>query len=97
RADFKVLLLNYKILHGLAPLYLRNTITLYVPPCPLISQEADLLLVIPRTKTKSLGHRVFSDRAPLLWNKLPAALKEADSIEIFKSRLKTHLFSPHFD
>ncbi|KAF7659593.1 hypothetical protein LDENG_00295270, partial [Lucifuga dentata] len=63
---------------------------LHVPPHPLRSQEADLL-IIPRAKTKSLGNRAFSYSAPLLWNKLPAALR--DSIEMFKSQLKTHLFS----
>ncbi|KAF7654822.1 hypothetical protein LDENG_00064330, partial [Lucifuga dentata] len=61
-----------------------NLITSSVPPRPLRSQEADLL-IIQRTKTKSLGHRTLSYHAPLLWNKLPAALKEADSIEMFKS------------
>ncbi|KAF7644341.1 hypothetical protein LDENG_00223680, partial [Lucifuga dentata] len=75
---------------------LPNLITTYVPPCPLRSQEADLL-IIPRTRTKSFENRAFSYRAPLLWNKLPAALKQDDSIEIFKSRLKTHLFSSYFE
>ncbi|KAF7663696.1 hypothetical protein LDENG_00202710, partial [Lucifuga dentata] len=99
RANFKVLLLlTYKILPGPAPLYLRNLITPYVPPCPLRSQEADLL-VIPRTRTKSLGNRDFSYCAPLPWNKLPAALKEVVSIEMptQKSQLKTQLFSSYFE
>ncbi|KAF7648640.1 hypothetical protein LDENG_00153810 [Lucifuga dentata] len=61
-----------------------NLITPYVPPLGLRSQQA-------RTKTKSLGNRAFSC-APLLWNKLPVTIKEADSVEMFKSRLKTHLF-----
>ena len=96
RADFKVLLLTYKILHGLAPLYLEDLVTPYIPPRALRSQQTNLL-VIPRTKTKSWGNRAFSYRAPLLWNKLPTAVKEADSVEMFKSRIKTHLFSLHFE
>ncbi|KAF7659804.1 hypothetical protein LDENG_00292780, partial [Lucifuga dentata] len=75
---------------------LRNLITSYVPPCPLRSQEVDLL-IISRINTKSLRNRAFSYCASLLLNKLPAALKEADSIEMFKSRLKTHLFSSYFE
>ncbi|KAF7653040.1 hypothetical protein LDENG_00088080, partial [Lucifuga dentata] len=82
--------------HSLAPLYLRNLTTPYVPPRPLRSQQTDLL-IIPRTRTKSLGNRAFSYRAPLFWNKLPAALKEADLIDMFKSRIKTHLFPLHFE
>ncbi|KAF7667113.1 hypothetical protein LDENG_00075540, partial [Lucifuga dentata] len=86
---FKVLLLTSKILHGLAPLYLRNFITPYVPPLRL--QEGGLI-VIPSTNTKFLENRAFSCHTPLHWNKLSAALKEADSIEMFKFQLKTHLF-----
>ncbi|KAF7642620.1 hypothetical protein LDENG_00254250, partial [Lucifuga dentata] len=91
RVNFKVLLL---IKYCTAPLCLRNLITTYVPPCPLRSQEADLL-IIPRTRTKFLRIRATRQSTPLLWNKLPAALKEADSIEMFKSRLKTHWFSSY--
>ncbi|KAF7644050.1 hypothetical protein LDENG_00228910 [Lucifuga dentata] len=79
------------IKYFLALLYLRNLIIPYVPPCPLRSQQEDLL-VIPKTRTKSLGNRAFSYRTPLLWNKLPETVKDAESLEMFKSQLKTYLF-----
>ena len=36
----------------------------------------------------------FGDRAgPVVWNSLPAAVREADSLYSFKRKLKTHLFT----
>lgn len=95
RCDFKVLLLTYKSLHGMAPSYLSDLITPYVPPRALRSQGAGYLSV-PAVKKKTAGNRAFSYRAPYLWNSLPASIREAGSIEIFKSKLKTHLFSLSF-
>ena len=92
RADFKVLLLTYKILHGLAPAYLTDLISPYSLPRALRSQGAGLL-VVPRVKKKSAGHRAFSYRSPFLWNGLPADIREANSLATFKTKLKTYLFS----
>ncbi|KAF7654004.1 hypothetical protein LDENG_00075870, partial [Lucifuga dentata] len=87
RADFKVLLLTYKALHGLAPPYLSELLTPYTPARPLRSLDA-ALLVIPSINKKSLGFRAFAYRAPYLWNTLPLHV-----LNYFKSRLKTHLYS----
>ena len=91
RSDFKVLLLTYKCLHGLAPLYLSEIIIPYIPTRALRSQDGNFLTV-PKIKKKA-GSRAFSYRAPHLWNQLPLLVRQAGSIDIFKSRLKTHLFS----
>ena len=96
RSDFKVLLLTYKSLHGLAPPYLSDLLIPYVPSRALRSQDAGYLIV-PRIKKKSAGSRAFSYRAPYLWNRLPLTIREANSTEIFKSRLKTYLFSLSYD
>ncbi|KAJ8390571.1 hypothetical protein AAFF_G00101770, partial [Aldrovandia affinis] len=92
RVDYKVLLLTYKVLHGLAPSYLTDLLHPYNPPRSLRSQDADNL-VVPRISKNTAGGRAFSYRAPLLWNSLPISVKESDMVSIFKSRLKTHLFS----
>ena len=89
RADFKVLLLTYKALHGLAPTDLSDLVLPYIPT--LRSQDAGLLIV-PRI-SKQTGGRAFSYRAPFLWNGLPTHVRDADSVSTFKSLLKTHLFS----
>ena len=41
---------------------------------------------------KSCGDCAFSVVAPTLWNRLPADIRNASSLENFKSLLKIHLF-----
>ncbi|KAM7366739.1 hypothetical protein PAMP_014689 [Pampus punctatissimus] len=91
RIEFKILLLTYKALHGQAPSYLKELIIPYFPSRTLRSQDAGFL-VVPIVSKSRLGARAFSYQAPLLWNKLPLCVREADTVNIFKSRLKTFLF-----
>uniref|UniRef100_A0A3B4C3D6 Reverse transcriptase domain-containing protein n=1 Tax=Pygocentrus nattereri TaxID=42514 RepID=A0A3B4C3D6_PYGNA len=95
RIDYKILLLTYKALHGLAPEYLQDLISHYEPSRPLRSQSAGLLIV-PRIQKVSSGGRAFSYKAPKLWNDLPETVRDSDTVSIFKTRLKTHLFSLAF-
>ena len=46
---------------------------------------------VPRTRTK-YGDRAFSVAGPVVWNSLPAAVCEADSLYSFKRKLKTHFY-----
>ncbi|KAL6455951.1 hypothetical protein MHYP_G00358020 [Metynnis hypsauchen] len=93
--DYKILLLTYKALHGLAPEYLQELISYYEPSRPLRSQSAGLL-IIPRIHKATAGGRAFSYKAPKLWNDLPENVRDSDSVSIFKTRLKTHFFSLAF-
>ncbi|XP_056433869.1 E3 SUMO-protein ligase ZBED1-like [Gadus chalcogrammus] len=54
------------------------------------------LLSLPKVKKKTAGQRVFAYRAPFLWNRLPSVIREADSVELFKGKLKTHLYNLAF-
>lgn len=91
RIKFKICLITYKAIKGMAPMYLQDTIQLYQPTRALRSQNAGLL-VTPRVHKATLGRRAFSYQAPLLWNQLPANVKEAETVTAFKARLKTFLF-----
>ena len=91
RITFKILLLTYKALYGLAPTYLSELLTLYKPPRCLRSEISNLL-VVPKYRTKSYGERAFAVAAPTLWNKLPYAIKNSESVAAFKTSLKTFLF-----
>ena len=91
RIIFKVLLLTYKALHGLAPSYIRDLLHLYVPSRSLRSSD-DVLLQIPRSRLVSCGDRAFAFSAPRLWNNLPRELRLCDSLAGFKSSLKTFLY-----
>ena len=91
RIQFKVLLLTYKARAGLAPAYLQQSLVPYQPGRSLRSQNANLL-VVSRVRKTTVGGRAFSYLAPLLWNRLPADVKQAPNVSIFKTKLKTLLF-----
>ncbi|KAL0153562.1 hypothetical protein M9458_051176 [Cirrhinus mrigala] len=92
RIDFKILLITYKALNGLAPQYLSELLSHYSPSRPLRSQNSGNL-IIPRISKSTAGGRSFSYLAPKLWNNLPYNVRDADTLCQFKSRLKTHLFN----
>ena len=91
RIELKILLLTFKALNNMAPLYLKELVVPYQPTRALRSQNSSLL-VIPKVSKSRVGARAFSYQAPHLWNHLPLSVREADTICMFKSRLKTFLF-----
>ena len=96
RILFKSLLLVYKCIHNLAPKYLTSLLTPYEQKrYGLRSNELELLSV-PHVALKSYGHRAFSDGAVVECNKLPLKVRQAPSVDVFKSRLKTYLFEMCF-
>lgn len=91
RIEFKILLLTFKALNNIAPLYLKELLIPYKPTRALRSQNSSLL-VVPKFSKSRVGARAFSHQAPRLWNNLPLSVREAVTICSFKSRLKTFLF-----
>ena len=73
-----------------SPLTITITIT-------ITRSTGKLLLDHPKGKMlTTLGARSFSAAAPKLWNELPVELRQATSLNSFKSRLKTYLFKKYF-
>ena len=99
RINFKIFTHVYKILHTQSPSYLvelvhsQNSNTADEYRQRLRSSADQTRLSVPRTRRKA-GDSSFSIAAPRLWNELPAGLREAISLPVFKSLLKTFLF-PH--
>jgi hypothetical protein len=91
RIEYKIALLTYKCLHGLAPKYLCDLIVKHQPNRTLRSGSLNRLQM-PRTNTKTLGPRAFSSASPNVWNSLPETVKNVESLDRFKHLLKTHLF-----
>ena len=85
RIEFKLCLLIYKALNGLAPPYICELITFNN-----ISSRRTSSLHVPLV-TKS-HPRAFQTHAPTLWNQLPLDIKNSKNVEMFKKLLKTHLF-----
>ena len=91
RIMFKILLFAYECFHDLAPSYLSELLTTYKPERNLRSSKKNLF-IIPTVLTKTYGERSFAYAAPILWNSLPDSLRCINTIDHFKSALKTHLF-----
>ena len=92
RILFKILLLMYKSVNGIAPPYLCDMAITCEPSRSLRSAQ-QCLLFIPKAKCITLGERAFSVAGPREWNKLPLGIRQADTVAIFKVKLKTYLFS----
>ncbi len=87
RISYKIVLLAYKALNGLAPAYLTSLLSRYNPSRSLRSQNSGLL-VVPRIAKSTKGGRAFSYLAPKLWNSLPDNVRGSDTLSLFKSRIK---------
>lgn len=96
RIEFKILLLTFKVLHNMAPSYLNDLISSYIPSRSLRSSSSNLLVKKPYN-LKSYGKRSFSSAAPELWNALPTDVRICDSLSSFKRKLKTWLFKQAFE
>ena len=75
RIKYKVLTLTYQMIHGLAPSYLCEMLTLYIPGRKLRSAES-LLLCLPKCRTVTYGSKSFIGISCTLWNSLPKNLRE---------------------
>lgn len=95
RIIFKVLVLVYKPLNDLPPSYIKSLITPYTPACSLCSFNKKLLLE-PIYNNEAYGARAFLNFAPRVYNRLPSHVHLAPTLESFKNRLKTHLFTQAF-
>ncbi len=95
RIVFKYLLITYKCLHGLAPKYLSDLLT--VKENRGLRSDNKLLLVVPKSRLVTYGDRAFSHAAPKLWNALPDSVRLSNTLGKFKSRLKTYLFKSSYN
>ena len=96
RVKFKLALLAYKSVHGLAPEYLSA----YCVPVSRMPGRTHLrsagqwTMLVPRTKTVTIGPRGFYCSCPSVWNSLPVSLRDFNlSLETFRQKLKLHLFT----
>ena len=91
--DFETATIVYKSLHGLAPPYMMQDMFHKLSDSRnrgLRNIVTDLRIPICKT---SNGQRSFSYRGVTVWNQLSSEIKTAQSLAIFKNRLKTFLKS----
>ena len=97
RIEFKIVLLTFKCLYGLAPQYLADLIA--VAPQSrynLRSRNATLLVSAKARCLPTLGNRAFQSAAPKLWNSLPAEIRNIQTLASFKRALKTYFLKRAF-
>ena len=96
---FKYAMLVYRALNGIAPSYISR----FCVKQPVVERRYGLRfaapsqhdLVAPATKTQ-FGGRFFTVAGPSVWNTLPDFVKDAESLDIFKARLKMLFFRESF-
>jgi len=95
RITFKLAMITFKCLRGLAPSYLADVCT---PVSSVVGgwqlrSANSRILIMPCTRTM-IGWRDFAVSGPATWNSLPVDLRTSSlSTETFSKKLKTHLFS----
>jgi hypothetical protein len=93
RINFKILCFMYNCHMGNAPVYLTELLTMHVSGRPgLRSANCGTLYNIPVNKRKTFSDRSFSTVGPRLWNSLPLDVRQSESLDVFKKRLKTFYF-----
>ena len=92
---YKVCVLMFKCINGLAPQYLSETI-IHAHARNLRSSTFNHLPTV-RCNTAIAQNSAFSSTGPRLWNMLPNDIKTSSSLDVFKAKLKTFLFSASYD
>ena len=88
RVEFKLAILVYESLHGLAPPYLSDARRLSVgdgsrSTFAFAFATHARTCVVPRTRTQ-FGDRSFAVAGPRVWNSLSAPLRDTNSIYSFR-------------
>ncbi len=84
RIEYKILLLTYKALNNLAPMYLSDLLQCRVDWGS--RSDNTLLLVDPKIHRVTFGGRAFFKAAPVLWNSIPPSLQASASVARFKKK-----------
>ena len=95
RITYKLAMLSYRCLHGLAPSYLARVAD--IKSRRHLRSAATERLETPPVRRPTIGGRAFPAAAADAWNGLLASpVTSAPSLETFRRSLKTELFSRSF-
>ena len=92
---FKLALLAYKSVHGLAPKYLSAYCVpvLHLPGRSHLLYADQWTMLVLRTETVTIGPRGFYCSCRSVWNSLAVSLRDFNlSLETFRLEIKLHLF-----
>jgi len=89
------LLITFKAVHGLAPVYMSELISVRESAGRhYLHSNNGLRLNYSTCKSlATLGDRSFHVAAPKLWNDLPSEIRNMTSVQSFKKAIKTFLLN----
>jgi hypothetical protein len=99
RIEIKIVLITFKIIKGLAPKYLSDFIKILQSSINNLWRNSNGILFDRSTirNKKTMDDRAFMIAAPILWNGLPLYVRQAATVDNFKSIVKTHLFAKAYN
>ena len=97
RITYKILLIVFKSLHHIAPLYIQELLQHRPNASHSLRSNDQNLLVCPRYRSATYGDRNFCNIAPVLWNTLPTDMRMCEDLVKFKKLLKTRLFAQAYN
>jgi len=85
RVVYKIAVLTFKVLHGIAPEYLGPVVRVAnLPGRQSVRSAGTNRLVVPPFKLSTIGTRAFAVAGPHIWNSLPADITSAPSLSTFR-------------
>ena len=84
RRDYFLCTLMFKCIHGLAPHYLCNDVTMHVDIHGYDTRSAENMDLYLPSCSKEIYKRSFLYKGSSLWNQLPSTLKDSMSLNEFK-------------
>ena len=86
----------FKAIKGMAPSYLSGVLQAKPTSRFSLRSNNENLFTIPQTRCKTFGDRAFVVTGPQIWNNVPLRIRDTENLDIFKNKLKTHLFKEAF-
>ena len=98
RISYKLAVLVLQCTHGLWPVYLADALqpVAGIPGRQRLQSSSTSALAVRLTRLATVGDRAFPVAAARTWNSLPAEVTSSKSMQTFKTKLKSHLFSASF-
>ena len=94
RIEFKMLVIIFKSIHGLSPVYISDLISTKLQSKYCLRSNNELLLAPKVTKTKNVA---FTVAAPKLFNELPREIRTVNNLNHFETLIKTFLSRKAYD
>jgi len=89
RVNFKLALMAYRVLNGMAPSYLNQLVPVSsLPGRPRLRSSFTLQLLVLSYRLSTVGRRSFPVAASMFWNTLPDDIQSAPSVCVSRRLLK---------